>query len=250
MTAGQLRARSLFSFFNIIICTLVYGWLPGFVCFGDACCGRPGPSLPRLAWRGCNSLGEQSCNAPTGQSGTGGGKQPRLSGPCPGAPHARGKSGGTAGRAAGQRDSGQGAGLPVAGCRDTNSREQDYRKQLCSALGSLPAVSTRELSPARPEGEGKEKASFFLSLTVLGAQREGEEGLDKDPILDCLISKAPFKPEAAQVQPELRVFPSLPARSRLGVGREGTGHSLGDANCQLQPGRGALRSHTSAGAWA
>lgn len=153
------------------------------------------------------------------------GKQPQPSSPFPRAPHTHGKGCVTAGRAVGQRaglwDSGQGAGLPAAGCRDTNSREQHYRKQLCSLLGSLPGVSTREPGPARPEGEGK--SIFLFSLTVLGAQREGEEGLDKDPILDSLISKAPLKPEAAQVQPKLKVSPSLPACSHLGVGREGAG---------------------------
>lgn len=61
----------------------------------------------------------------------------------------------------GLQDGGQGVGLPAAGYRDTNSREQHYRKQLCLPLGSVPAVSTPELGPARPGGEGKEKASFF-----------------------------------------------------------------------------------------
>lgn len=47
-------------------------------------------------------------------------------------------------------------------CRDVKSREQDYRKQLCSLLGSMPGGSTGLLAPVRLEGEGKEKTIFSL----------------------------------------------------------------------------------------
>lgn len=60
----------------------------------------------------------------------------------------------------------QGTAHPRAGSGaawDTNSREQHYRKQLCSLLGSLPGGSTQLLGPLRPEGEGKEKSIFSLS---------------------------------------------------------------------------------------
>ncbi|XP_031981141.1 interleukin-17B isoform X1 [Corvus moneduloides] len=56
-----------------------------------ALCGLPGPSLPRLARRGCSSLGEQRHASPAGQSGTGRGEQPWPSGPCPRALHTHGQ---------------------------------------------------------------------------------------------------------------------------------------------------------------
>lgn len=68
------------------------------------------------------------------------------SSPCPRALHTQGRLWGHLGH-----------------CRDTNSREQHYRKQLCSLLGSLPGGSTRLLGLVRLEGEGKEKSIFSLS---------------------------------------------------------------------------------------
>jgi len=141
------------------------------------------------------------------------------------------------------------AGTPITGNRTTESN--------FVRCWAACRVSAHRSSALRDRREKERKKHLSFSLIVLGTQR-GEEGLDKDPILDCLISKAPFKPEAAQVQPELRVFPSLPACRHPGMGREGTGHSsgstcrgiLGKANCQLRPGQGALQPHTSAGAWA
>lgn len=79
---------------------------------------------------------------------------------------------------------GCGAAWAAAGTRIAGSRTTESNFVPCWAACRVAAHGSWVRRGRREKGRKK----HLFSLTVLGAQREGEEGLDKDLILDCLIS--------------------------------------------------------------
>lgn len=135
---------------------------------------------------------------------------------------------------------GCGAAWAAAGTRIAGSRTTESNFVPCWAACRVAAHGSWVRRGRREKGRKK----HLFSLTVLGAQREGEEGLDKDLILDCLISVRLLLNQRLPRYSLSWVPPStqLPRggqggeRAQLGQHRRGT---LGNTNCQLRAGRGA-----------
>ncbi|XP_019475944.1 interleukin-17B isoform X1 [Meleagris gallopavo] len=110
------------------------------------------PSSPCVARRG--QSGERTCGGLREARHSPGGERSALPGPCT---HAGRCHSGTTGRA--------------WGClgRLQPHGEQRYRKQLCSALGSMPAAGTRS---SALRGRREKERKRHLSFSVLRAQRE------------------------------------------------------------------------------
>lgn len=165
-----------------------------------------GPPPPRVARRGQSR--ERTRGGPREERRSPGGAQHSAR-----TPHSHGT--------VSRRDHGQGVGLPRPAAA---TRRAALQKATLFGAGQHAGCRHTELSPARPEGEGEEKAPFFLCPQ----STEGEEGLDKDLILACLISKAPCKRKEPQVRPELGVCACLGHAATWGCSGQAQG-PLGSA---------------------